>query len=436
MNKVQHLLQGLNVRALPGPDTIVRRQLPNGIVLLTRENFASPSVSVAGFMPVGALHERREEAGLAFLTAQALMRGTSAQSFAEIFESLESIGARLGYGSGTHSTGFRGKALVEDLDVLLSLLADTLRTPRFLKQQVDRVRAEHLTRLALRAQSTRSQAQMAFDELLYPDHPYGVSPEGYRHTVEKIEAKDLRGFQRAHYGPRGMVLAVVGAVTSKKAFGLVEAALGDWRNDRQSETPALPPAKPPGQALKTERPVAGKTQTDLVIGAIGPSRFEDDYLHASLGNHVLGRFGLSGRIGEAVRERAGLAYYAYSSISGGPGPGPWQVQAGVNPADLDRALDLIRAEIERFCTKRITRKELQESQTNVIGQLPLQLESNEGMAATLVHLERYQLGLDYLQRYPRLVAEITPALILTAAQRYLDPERLALATSGPAGRAA
>jgi zinc protease len=150
-----------------------------------------------------------------------------------------------------------------------------------------------------------------------------------------------------------------------------------------------------------------------------------------LGNHILGRFGRMGRIGESVRETAGLAYYAYSAVSGGPGPGPWQVIAGVNPANEELALDLIHAEIKRFVTKRVTVEELQESQANLIGRLPLQLESNEGVAGALTHMERYQLNLDYYQRYSTLIAEITRDQILRTAQRFLDPDHLAIAVAGP-----
>jgi zinc protease len=137
-----------------------------------------------------------------------------------------------------------------------------------------------------------------------------------------------------------------------------------------------------------------------------------------------------GRIGESVRERSGLAYHASSSLSGGIGPGPWLFLAGVSPSNIDKAIALIRQEIVRFVTEPVTSEELADSQSNYIGRLPLSLESNAGVAAALLNLERYQLGLDYYLRYPDLINAITPAEILDAAQRYLNPDRLAIATAG------
>ena len=53
------------------------------------------------------------------------------------------------------------------------------------------------------------------------------------------------------------------------------------------------------------------------------------------------------------------------------------------------------------------------------------------MANALLNLERFQLGLDYYQRFPDAVRTVTPEQILAAAQHYLDPQRLILVTAGP-----
>jgi zinc protease len=106
-------LPTLDVRSLPGPGSVVRRELENGIVVLARENFASPSVVISGYLALGSLGETRQDAGLAHLTAGSLMRGTKERSFNQIFETIESIGARLNFGASTHTTFMQGKALAE-----------------------------------------------------------------------------------------------------------------------------------------------------------------------------------------------------------------------------------------------------------------------------------------------------------------------------------
>ncbi|MCK4726293.1 MAG: insulinase family protein, partial [Anaerolineales bacterium] len=71
-------------------------------------------------------------------------------------------------------------------------------------------------------------------------------------------------------------------------------------------------------------------------------------------------------------------------------------------------------------------------QSSYIGKLPLSLESNTGVAGALLTIERNQLGLDYFQQYEEFVSGITPESILETSRKYLDPDRLAISTAGPA----
>ena len=423
-------LPKLDVRTLPGPATILRREFANGIVVLARENFSSPSVVISGYLKVGSLGESRSRAGLAHITTLALMRGTKERSFQQIFESIESIGGQLSLSAGTHSTVFHGKALAEDLNLLLELLADVLRYPVFPEAQVERLKAEQLTALAIRDQTTGARAQLAFDELAYPNHPYCLPPAGYQDTVAEFSPVDLRDFHRHNFGPSGMVIAIVGAVAVEEAVATVANSLNDWRNPQQPVQPELPEIHPPSGLLRKVVHLPGKSQCDIVLGSPGPSRFDEDYMAAALGNNILGRFGMYGRIGDAVRESAGLAYYAYSTLTGGLGPGPWQVIAGVNPAGVEQVIELIRAEIKKLVAQRVTKGELMDNQANFIGRLPLQLETNEGVAGALIHIERHGLGMDYYHRYPELVKSVTRDQVIQTARRFLDPDRLAIAIAG------
>lgn len=429
-------LPALDVRSLPGPETIHRRQLDNGVVVLARENFASPSIVLSGYLTVGSLEETRPQAGLADLTASALLRGTVQHSFAEIYESLESVGAALSIGSGKHYTAFQGKGLAEDLKLLLSLLSEALRSPTFPEAQVLRLRGEKLTGLRIRDDNTGARADMAFDELAYPGHPYAVSADGYTDTLTALTAEDLSAFHGKHYGPRGLVIVVVGAIQAPAALEVVGEHFADWAAAGQPTRPPLPPVAQPKGLVRRDVVLAGKSQCDAVLGTPGPSRFDPHYLAAALGNNILGRFGLMGRIGDAVREAAGLAYYAYSAIGSGPGPEPWQVVAGVHAENVDRAIDLIRAELRTFTARRVTNEELRDNQAHFIGRLPLQLETNEGVAAALAHLERFSLGLDYYQRYPAAIQAVTRDEVLEVARQYLNADNLAVAVAGSIGEQA
>jgi zinc protease len=296
---------------------------------------------------------------------------------------------------------------------------------------VEKLRTHLLTGLAIRAQDTSDMADLIFDQIVFDGHPYGRPADGWPETIQSITRTDLVDFHRSFVGPRGMVIAIVGGIEPARAVEAVDRVLGSWQAKDQRDMPVLPPARPLEETVRRHHIIAGKSQSDLVVGTLGPRRTDPEYFSASLGNSVLGQFGMMGRIGEIVRERSGLAYYAYSGLSAGIGPGTWSVTAGVNPANITRAAGLIVKELERFVHKGVTAKELSDSQANFIGRLPLSLESNGGVASALLSIHRYQLDLEYYRQYPDQIRRVTRDDVVETARRYIDPSHLAISVAGP-----
>ena len=419
------------VSSVPGPHDIHRKVLDNGITLLVRSNFNSASVVMTGILGAGSLFDTINKLGLAHFTSMALMRGTQNADFQTIFERLESAGASLGFGASVHNTSLAGRSLVEDLPLLVDTLTDCILRPTFPDQYFDRLKSQLLTGLSIRAQDTTDMASLTFDKLLFPGHPYGFPEDGYVETVSTITRQDLADFHAAHYSPNNMAVVVVGAVKPDTVFELFEEKLGRWNNPHINTIPEFPVIEFPQKSIRDHISLAGKSQADIVMGTLGPKRKAPEYLAASLGNNILGQFGMMGRIGDVVREKAGLAYYASTSVNSWIECGSWEVSAGVNPANIDKAIQLIIKELERFRSEPVLQSELEDSQANFIGRLPLSLESNSGVANSILNLERFNLGLDYLQRYPDLVRSVTASQILQAAQKYIDPERLVIISAGP-----
>ena len=342
----------------PSSATIHRETLPNGITVLVYERVGSQSVVIEGYLPAGALGETAVQAGLANYTAVSLMRGSQNHSFDQIYENLESVGAHLGFSSGYHLTSFSAQCLAEDTDVVLNLIADVLRQPTFPEAPLNQLKGQIITGLQMRANDTQQMASKTFRQLIYPNHPYGRSQNGSLDTVPTLNVGDVQQFHASHYGPQGMVICVVGALPPAKAVAKVSQVLGDWQNSGQRPLPKLPKLDMVNGRLHTHHAMPNKYQSDIMLGRPGPSRFADDYLATSLMNTVLGVFGMMGRIGKTVREAQGLAYYAYSSLQGGLGPGAWLAAAGVAPDKVAQATSSILDEINRIQNELVPVEEL------------------------------------------------------------------------------
>ncbi len=416
--------------SVPCSANIAQFELANGVRIFAYENFNSPAVVINGYLLNGSLDEPREKAGLAGFVTDCLMRGTNRFSYEQIFEQTESIGAALNVSGGMYTTSFSGKSLAEDLPLMMTLLADVLRRPIFPKAEVEKERAEWLTGLEERENNTGARCGLAFRALCYPKtHPMSWSSDGYLDTARVITVNDLHDFHRTYYAPQGMVITVVGAVKAEQVRDQVAAMFGDWATARptQASMPSAPPLK---KIVRKHVKTPGKSQSNLMLGFPALPQTHPDWIACQLMDSILGQFGMYGRLGDSVRKEEGLVYYVGSRFDGGLAQGPWYLYAGTNPKTIDRVVTIALSEIQRMLDKKVTPTELRENKSYFIGSIPLQMETNEGIAGQIVSMLRYGRGLDYLLDYPARVNAITAADVQRVAQTWLNTERYVLATAG------
>lgn len=412
-------------------EEIVRRLLPGGAVLLVRENPTHPVVAVQGYVRGGSLLDPVGKEGLCALTAQMLLRGTRRHTFRELHEGLEGVGAGIEFSAGPHAISFSGKALAQDLELLLDRLVEMLREPSFDETEWQRKKGEALTQLRHLADDPDYVADRALREALFPEgHPYRRRPEGTPESVAAIERNDLEAFHQRYISPKNLVIAVCGAVRASEVEQILGQRLAGWEGTLLEEA-AVPRIERPAEVREVRQFVPGKSQAALVWGVPGLARCDPDYHAALLANTILGELGMMGRLGETVRDAQGLAYVVRSVLEAGVGAGPWLVYAGVAPENVDRAREAILQVIEDLLAEGPGETELADARAYLNGQLALRLETNDGVAVTLLRMERYGLGLDYLERFPSLLEQITPEQVRETAARYLSTKGYVVAVVLP-----
>ena len=415
--------------AMPGPDNVQRTTLNNDLTLLVRENHSAPVTVLEGYLPVGSIHDSDGRSGLASLVATLTTHGSERYSFDAFNEIIEAVGASLSVHADSHVTAFNLSCLSEDFPTLLSVLADTLRRPTFPAEQLTIVQGQLAVDFQERLHDTQRFASLRFFETLYAGHPYGRAVSGYPETIEGIVPDDLHAFHASHFTPQKAIIVVSGDINTKAAIEHVHNAFGDWQgpvSDQQLSVPV--PAN--GQRIDIE--MTDKSQSDIVLGCQAVPRSHPDFFAVRVANTILGRFGMMGRLGEVVRERQGLAYYCYSTQDAEMAAGAWFANAGVNPGDVEQAWASMKTEFERLGSEPVTAAELRDSQDFLTGILPLTLETNAGVASTLLNMEWHGLGLDYLSRYDDLIYDITAEDVQRVAQTYLRAGDLVTVVAGPA----
>ena len=411
--------------------TALRYELPNGMVALVQRNATAPTVSVYGEVRVGAANEPPEKNGLSAFTGAALIRGAGHRTFQEIVAITEAVGASVNAGGGMHSTGFAGRSLNEDVALILEILSDMVRAPVFPDEEIERLRGQFLMALREDEQDTSVRASRALRSIMFPPtHPYSRLSRGTIETISTLTREDLIQFHTL-YHPAATTIAVVGDIDPAAVIALIERFFGDWQAPGAPPRVTLPDPLPLPDQRRVHIALDGKSQTDVIWAVHGLDRRSPDYYAASVANMILGQLGIGGRLGERVREEQGLAYYCGSSLDADLGAGPWTAMAGVNPAHVERAIDAIVREIKQFAAEGPTEQELADARDFMTGRLAIGLETNDSIASTLLGIERYQLGLDYIERYPAIISSIDRDQVVEVARRYLATDDYAIVTAGP-----
>ncbi len=409
----------------------VRQVLTNGTAVVAQETVFSPAVTFNVAFRAGGLYEPDDQTGLAWFTGRVIDRGTPARSADSIAEALDDRGVTLKVSTSRHLMSLSCTCLSEDFADVLALVADVARHASFPSDEIEKRRSETITAIRQDQDTPGVRAGEALQALLYGGtHPYGRLAKGTIHAVERFSRADLAGHHAAFVSPASAMVIVVGQVAAQDAIAQVERAFGDWRAEPSPERPV---PSVPAQRTRQERRIAmpEKPQSEIAYGFTSITRLDPAYTAHWVMNMILGQFGLGGRVADNIRERQGMAYYAFSSFDPSLGPGPLVIRAGVDPVNVERAIAAIDHEVRTLAVEGATERELLDTRRFLIGSIPRMLENNPAIATFLQTVEFFGLGLDYDRRLPALLGAVTLDDVNRAAASVLDPSRASVVVAGP-----
>jgi len=409
----------------------VRSRLDNGAVVIAKYSGATPAVTVHASCEAGTIFDPASEPGVSHFVSRTIDRGTIAHTADEIAERFDSRGVSLAITVNRHVLSLVCTCLVEDLDTTLSTLADIVMEPAFPDAEVETRRGEIITMIRQDEDSPATRANEGLLALLYGDtHPYGRRPRGSVESAERIGRPSLHALHAARFRPGALSLVMVGDVDSARAIDSATRVFAPWRTGSAAD-PVLPPPPPARVRRVRVLPMMNKAQADLACGFTTIVRSDPSFNAYWLMNNILGEYSIGGRLGESIRERQGMAYYAFSALDANVIPGPLVIRAGVNPSNVDRALASIDEELVRMAAEGPTDQEINESRQFLIGSMPRRLETNAGIASFLQMVEFFDLGMDYDIRVPELLRKVTRDDVHAAARAVLDPAKLSIVIAGP-----
>lgn len=248
---------------------------------------------------------------------------------------------------------------------------------------------------------------------MFAGTPFATSRYGRIEDFVDLGAADLTAIYDAVLARAQVDLYAVGDFEPDALAAEVEAVFGPSLRGRAASRLAAP--VPPTGQRQRRRTVVDRmavNQGKLAIGLWTQIPFGDPRFAAlTVANGVLGGFAHS-KLHQNVRERASLAYYAYSRLEGTQGAA--FITAGIEFKDFERAVAIIEAQVEAVRAGNVSDEEFDRTVRTLRHHIRL-AEDSPG-ALILSHLERgmYGMAADAASRLRDLDA-VTPEAAVAAA---------------------
>ncbi|MFQ5802009.1 MAG: M16 family metallopeptidase [Candidatus Methylomirabilales bacterium] len=416
------LLLGLALPRLGDAAPLGRRaEMENGLTLVVAGRPSLPMVTVKILVKAGSLQEPKEKAGLANLTAILLPLGTRSRTAPEISETIEFVGGSLSTDAFRDYATVSLTVLKKDLDLGLELVSDVLLHPAFREAEIARKTRQLKGRIRQKQEDPGTVAREAFAATLFGDHSYGRPVEGTEESLDRITPQDLVEFHQRYYVPNNSILAAAGDITLDELKEYVDKYLQGWARK------AVPTLVPSTFASPSRRQVVkinrGVTQAHIVWGHPGIERRHPDFYRLLVMNYMLGGGGLTSRLMRSIREERGWAYDVHSYFSARLLRGAFVVGLQTKNETAAPAVQEVLRQVRVIREKGVTEEELEEAKGYLTGSFPLRMDTNQEVVSLLALIEFYGLGMDYAERYPKIIRAVTREDVLRVAREYLHPDQ-------------
>lgn len=397
--------------------------LPNGLKLLVQRVPSNPTVFVQGVVRTSPAFEPSGKEGVAQVTSALMDWGGTKYDYTTQRKIGDDLAAELTFGT---SFGAHGRA--SDFATLLDVLADDVRHPLLPAERFSLVKAQLAAMAAQRSRQAGYQAERSFAEALYPAGDPALR-EVTSSTIDAVSLDDVKSYYARYVRPDLTTLVVVGDIDPAAVQSAVAARFADWTVSGPTPDPHFPAIPLP---TAQRRHVETATQdVSVQLGAPALPRSSPDYDPLTLANAIYGGGSFESRLFREVREKRGLVYGAYSTLSANRDRGTFTVSFSAVPSKVDAADALVRSELRRMQNEDVSADELARAKTRVVAQQLNAEQATSTIAGDLLKIGVDDLAPTYYSTLAQRYSGISADDVRRAAQTYFHPDNLVEVRVGP-----
>ena len=370
-------------------------KLDSGIRYAFRR-ISSPVAYCALSIKAGTRDEDENFNGVAHLVEHMLFKGTKSKGARRISNLLENLGGELNAYTTKEETVIHATVLKEDISKAVELLSDLAFNSIFPEKELLKERDVILEEIDSYKDTPSEQIFDDFDQYIFGSHSLSKPILGTPKSVKRLNVSDVKEFVRKNYYPENMSFSIVADISAERGAVLVNKYFGEGEAERsqneQFQNGLLSAEESPDKQLAnaefnlggTVKRVSRKThQAHCVMGGLAYTYYDERRIALALLTNVLGGPALNSRLNQSLRERYALVYTVDASYTPYSDTGLFTIYFGADKGSIDKALNVVRQELDRFIEKGMGEASLKSAKKQLLGQLAIANDNAEARCLSM-----------------------------------------------------
>jgi zinc protease len=416
------------------PD-VYENKLSNGINILVLEDRKIPIISTRILLSAGSINDSvigKNKSGVSSLVAEMLTKGTLTRSAEDISNDIEYYGADLNANANHDSIFISSKSLTKYFSQVFDILCDVVLNSVFSNEELNKVKTQRLNNLLYYNNHGKFLSSKIFIKNVHKNSPYSDLSIGDQLSIESIIKEDIISYYNKFFNPSNVTIAFIGDISPEEAFSVASDKFSNWKSHVSCEIKI----NESGLKEDIEIYILNKkefVQSDIYLGHVSTPLNNPDYIPMIVLNSILGGT-FTSRLNKILREKSGYTYGISSSFNLKKYTGEFVVATSVNTDVTANSSEIILNELRSIVSEKVSEDELRNAKNYLMGSFPLQMETSNSIAASLLRLKFYQFEKDFYNTLFSKIEKLNTGDILNAARKHIHPENVIISISGNAGR--
>ncbi len=400
---------------------IKEKKLSNGLTVLfypyEREKVATIKLCVK----VGSSYENEKEAGITHLIEHMIFKGTETKKPEDIVGVIEASGGYMNAFTSYDYTCYYIAGPSTIVEKSLDILSDVVFHPFFDPVELEREKEVVIEEMKMRLDNP---FVVLFENVMkasYQKYPYKRPIIGYEENVKSFERKDLLKFVNQFYVPKNMVLTVVGNISEKKLFSLINKYFIDLPQ-RKLKIVKFP------EETYTNKPTLVWVKRPVKEGyfafSLPCASFRDeDTPFLDLLAEILGG-GESSRLYLKLKRELNLVKTISASSFTPYGPGLFEIYGTADPQNFKKIIEEVIKELEMIKQFGVSVKELEKAKTQILSDFVFSSETSEGLSSLLARFQILRGSYKDILWYQEKIKNATIEDLIKVSQKYFNFQKM------------